>query len=113
MLNLIHKYSYYLQHRPLMTKMITGGVLATVGDLMCQHFEKSKHSPTNCVGFEVATPHNGSDAKAAWNWTRTRNFAIMGTFFSAPLLHLHFSKFLPWVAPKATAAGCAKKLFAD
>ncbi len=37
----------------------------------------------------------------------------MGAFFSAPILHIHFSKFLPMIAPKANALGCLKKLFVD
>lgn len=53
------------------------------------------------------------DKDAGFNWTRTRNFALMGTLYSAPILHVHFSKLLPYIAPKASPLGCAKKLFVD
>jgi protein Mpv17 len=37
----------------------------------------------------------------------------MGTFFVAPILHVSYSKILPWLVPEVTAAGALKKLAVD
>jgi hypothetical protein len=37
----------------------------------------------------------------------------MGTFFIAPILHVSYSKILPYLVPEATAVGALKKLALD
>ena len=107
-MNLLQKYSYYLARNPLRTKMTTSGTIAFFGDIMCQYMENSIY---HLVKFNLE--YQITKDKQKWNWTRTRNFTLMGTFFSAPLLHLHFSKLLPWVSPQMSMRGCVKKLFVD
>ncbi len=107
MSSLLARYSYYLVKHPLKTKMVTSGTLAAFGDTFCQYMENSKRLIDSLLLEYEITNHQ------EWNWKRTRNFTLMGTFFSAPLLHLHFSKLLPWVAPQVNAAGLAKKLLVD
>lgn len=112
-MNLLHRYNTALKKNPLSTKMATSGVIAALGDTMCQYFEQSKTYWFLKFLIEYNLSSNDKDGETGFNLTRTRNFVIMGTFFSAPILHIHFSKLLPMIAPKATAMGCIKKLFVD
>eukprot|EP00347_Sterkiella_histriomuscorum_P009534 403340840 len=97
MMNILVKYNQCLQKRPLVTKMITSGALGGIGDVLCQYMEQK---------------YKLSESKG-WNWQRTSNFMMMGCFFSAPILHIHFSKLLPLIAPLQTRAHAFKKLFVD
>jgi hypothetical protein len=37
----------------------------------------------------------------------------MGTFYVAPILHVSYSKILPYLVPELTATGALKKLAVD
>ena len=56
---------------------------------------------------------DGSKEKKEFNFTRTRTFFIMGTFFVAPILHVSYSKILPRLVPEVTPIGAIKKLALD
>ena len=105
-MNLLHKYNRCLKARPLATKMVTNGALGAMGDLMCQYFEKSKNTLISYpllseydLNSNQVLGHDKDVKKRKINLGRTLNFTLMGTFFSAPILHLHFTKLLPFVAP--------------
>lgn len=51
--------------------------------------------------------------KKAYNFERTKTFFMMGTFYVAPILHMSYSKILPYLVPELTAAGALKKLALD
>ena len=44
---------------------------------------------------------------------RTRTFFVIGTFYVAPILHISYSKVLPWLVPETSAVGAIKKLAID
>ncbi|CDW84001.1 peroxisomal membrane protein 2 [Stylonychia lemnae] len=96
-MNLLQRYNYALNKRPFLTKMATSGTLGAVGDLLCQYLEKK---------YQISQTNE-------WNVKRTFNFAAMGAFFSAPILHFHFTKLLPFIAPKKSSMALSKKLIVD
>ncbi len=53
------------------------------------------------------------EAKHSFNFNRTKTFFIMGTFYVAPILHVSYSKILPYLVPEITATGALKKLALD
>ena len=69
-----------LTMRPLATKVVTTGLLSGFGDIICQKFEG-----------------RGMCLK------RTATFAAVGSIYIGPLLHLNYSKMLPYLVP-----ACAK-----
>ena len=69
-----------LTTRPLITKVVTSGLLSGFGDLMCQKFE----------GKGLC-------------FKRTATFAAVGSMYIGPLLHVNYSKVLPFLVP-----ACAK-----
>lgn len=62
-------YNRYLTEKPVLTKSITSGVIAFVGDVACQKL----------------FPQDKEDRKVDWN--RTIKFTILGTALVGPLLH--------------------------
>ena len=38
---------------------------------------------------------------------------MIGTFYVAPILHISYSKVLPWLVPETSAVGAIKKLAID
>ena len=69
-----------LTMRPLATKVVTTGLLSGLGDIVCQKFE----------GRGLC-------------FKRTATFAAVGSIYIGPLLHLNYSKMLPYPVP-----ACAK-----
>ena len=53
------------------------------------------------------------ETKHTFNFNRTKTFFIMGTFYVAPILHVSYSKILPYLVPELTATGALKKLALD
>jgi protein Mpv17 len=51
--------------------------------------------------------------KKDYNFSRTKTFFIMGTFYVAPILHVSYSKILPALVPEVSAVGAVKKLAID
>lgn len=66
-------YNRYLAEKPVMTKSITSGVIAFVGDVACQKL------------FPADKDNNKVD------WKRTANFTIMGAVLIGPMLHHWYS----------------------
>ncbi|KRX02427.1 hypothetical protein PPERSA_10044 [Pseudocohnilembus persalinus] len=65
-----HIYTGLLTSHPIITKTVTSGLLFGLGDVICQQLIEKKS-------------HQGEHKH---NWTRTRNFAIMGTIMG-PIFH--------------------------
>ena len=70
-------YGRQLTERPLITKVLTAGVVFSTGDLLSQKALSSDRI----------------------NFKRTAYFAAMGMCYYAPLLHWNFSIMLPKIAP--------------
>lgn len=78
-------YSKKLSTHPLLTKSITGGIIAAAGDIMCQaglYYKKPKD--------DAATTYNKSFMASfceAWDYRRSLHFFILGFTFVAPTSH--------------------------
>uniref|UniRef100_A0A7S3FWA6 Mpv17-like protein n=1 Tax=Strombidium rassoulzadegani TaxID=1082188 RepID=A0A7S3FWA6_9SPIT len=91
-------YSLKLETNPLLTKSLTCGALNMVGDTLSQTLEKRVKPEKREKGFD---------------FKRNLIFGAIGSFYIAPLLHVHYSKFLPYVVPDGTKYGALKKLAID
>ena len=82
-----------LTKHPLVTKMVTSGLLSGFGDLLCQ----------------------GIEGKKTFNFKRTATFSFMGLIYIGPMLPMNYSKILPTLVPiKGSATIVAlKKLCLD
>ena len=78
--------------------MITSGLIAGLGDQVCQRIEMKKNP------------------KQVADWRRTAVFSTIGCFYQGPSLHFNFTYVLPYVVPikgAATYAQAAKKVVFD
>ena len=105
-MNILAKYNYYLAKRPLATKMITSGCIGAFGDVLCQSMEK-------CKQFYFKNMLDYSKEAKPYNFNRSKTFFLVGTFFIAPILHVNYSKILPYLVPEISAVGALKKLAFD
>ena len=96
-------YGDLLERRPLITKSITGGLIAATGDTICQFgtFHPSEHEEKQKK--EQGSKHYDSDTenekevsfwRDVYDPMRSVHFYMMGAFFSAPLNHIWFN----WMA---------------
>jgi hypothetical protein len=69
------QYNHLLETRPIVTKCVTAGVLATGADIVCQI-----NFPLDRETLKVA-PFDRVD------WRRTLNFAILNTLLVPPVMH--------------------------
>ena len=70
--NLYTRYIQLLDTKPLLTKSISSGIVALLGDILAQSMEaqKAQHAPL-----------------VAFNWTRLLSFFICNTLYVGPFLH--------------------------
>ena len=94
-MNILAKYNNSLKARPLLTKVVTSGVIYTLGDLLCQVSE------------------NYSKKETTYNVTRMRTFFLWGALIVAPMLHISYTRLYPWLVPELTTKGAFKKLAID
>ena len=86
------EYSKWLNKKPLATKMITSAVIGFGGDVLCQGLERH---------FSNQHKEKAHERKS-WrehNWWRTYVFTTIGLIYVAPMLHVHYSKILPFFVP--------------
>jgi hypothetical protein len=81
-------YSEKLTTHPLLTKGLTGGIIAAAGDLLCQ-------------AGTYKEPEDGTKRSfwnGGWDVKRSLNFAILGLTFVAPTSHYWYGKLAvhPW-----------------
>jgi hypothetical protein len=99
-------YEHHLQTRPLPTKMITGGSLWGIGDIVGQSFpyiSASAFHNTNSSNSAVVPPFQ-------WDAARTGRAAFFGCVLHAPTSHAHFN-FLEWMTQKIGVTGLAIPVF--
>ena len=86
-------YSKSLERRPILTKCSTAAAISCLGDVICQTIDKKK------------------DEK--YDIKRNVQFSSIGFFFVAPMLHLNYSKILPFLFPSGVKYEALKKLAFD
>jgi len=81
------RYNLSLINSPYRTKMVTAGVIFGAADAFCQKFlEKSEEN----------TPKK-------FDWVRCMNMALIGSFVSAPVNHIWYSKWASALVSKVTS----------
>jgi hypothetical protein len=93
--NLLHPYTNALRTNPLVTKSLTGVVLAGTGDLIAQRFEKTNVGRSNNPIFAQRNP-----------WHRLAVFAAFGCLWTGPFNHY----WLAYLAKRFPANGGTKIL---
>lgn len=90
-------YEGYLQASPLPTKMVTGGVLWSIGD---------------AVGQVVPQVASGGDVvnDFVYDWARTGRAGLFGFAVHAPTSHVHFN-FLEWLTNRVGVTGLVIPVF--
>lgn len=74
--NPLHLYLYYLSKRPLLTKVITTGLIGFLGDILAQFIEKS-------FTFQ--------NFLKDLNWKRCLSLALISILWTAPLFHYSYN----------------------
>lgn len=89
-------YEHHLQTRPLPTKMVTGGCLWGIGDIVAQSIP---HVSSNSTGGAFQ-----------WDAARTSRAAFFGLAMHAPTSHVHFN-LLEWMTQKLGLSGLSIPVF--
>lgn len=86
-------YNRYLTEKPVLTKSITSGVIAFLGDIACQKYFTQEKEPK-------------------MDWKRTFKFTLLGTALVGPLLHYWYG-FLVTKIPGTTAVSTLYRVAFD
>jgi protein Mpv17 len=110
-------YGRQLDRYPLTTKCLSSGIVASMGDLICQSMtvtsesSSSLSSPPSDLSDDSSVSHGGTDGDGAehqhqrdqlrlhrqqdlswdWDWKRTGRFFIMGCCWVAPCTHYWYT----------------------
>eukprot|EP00009_Paramoeba_aestuarina_P001700 CAMPEP_0201520718 /NCGR_PEP_ID=MMETSP0161_2-20130828/12229_1 /ASSEMBLY_ACC=CAM_ASM_000251 /TAXON_ID=180227 /ORGANISM="Neoparamoeba aestuarina, Strain SoJaBio B1-5/56/2" /LENGTH=166 /DNA_ID=CAMNT_0047919187 /DNA_START=51 /DNA_END=548 /DNA_ORIENTATION=- len=87
-------YGRMLAARPLLTKSVTGSVLYTAGDVICQGID-------------------GTLERDGWQIERSSKMTFFGAFLFAPISHLWYVKMLGNRIPGNSLSAVGKKLAID
>lgn len=90
-------YEHHLQERPVPTKMVTGSILWSLGDIVAQVVPYMADKDENKPAFH-------------YDWPRTGRAAFFGFAIHAPGSHLHFN-FLEWMTVKGGFTGLTIPVF--
>ncbi|KNC84259.1 hypothetical protein SARC_03530 [Sphaeroforma arctica JP610] len=95
-------YMRWLETYPLKTKALSSGVIAGLGDILCQ------------VGFENKSMFSAGDGNkgSEFGWRRFFVFSALGGLYLGPALHMWY-RVLGRVLPGTTQLAVAKRLAAD
>jgi hypothetical protein len=87
-------YESKLQAHPVLTKMVTGGILWSVGDAVAQ----------------IVPPMTHGESIAEYDWARTGRAGFFGFAIHAPTSHVHFN-FLEWMTVRSGFTGLQIPIF--
>lgn len=90
-------YTHRLSTHPLLTKSITGGLIAGGGDFVCQ----------------TVIEENDGNALKEWDPARTARFAFLGTFFVSPTNHVWYKFLAKRMAPGISIPQVLKRVAWD
>lgn len=90
-------YEGHLEAKPVVTKMMTGSILWSVGDAVAQIVP-------NMTAAELR------EGEMIYDWSRTGRAALFGFAVHAPTSHLHFN-FLEWLTNRAGVSGLGRTFF--
>jgi hypothetical protein len=90
-------YEGHLETNPVATKMVSGGILWSIGDAVGQVVPQ-------------AASEGGIPSDFVYDWQRTGRAALFGFAVHAPTSHLHFN-FLEWMTKRAGVTGLGIPVF--
>jgi len=107
-------YSEKLETHPLITKSITGGLIAASGDIICQYgmYNPAKEKKKMNDGKDRKDHTDPSILTDVFDPMRSVHFYMMGAFFAAPLNHIWFN-FLSKIIPGQGVASVTKQVGLD
>jgi len=120
--NLIEWYESNLQSNPVRTKMVSGGFLWGLGDVVAQAVpalfpQQEKINGKNDMDADVATrksnPQNSfqfNDFMLSYDYARTGRAVFFGTLIHAPTAHVHYN-FLETLTIKSGLSGLSIPVF--
>ena len=135
-------YTNLLDNHPVLTKMVSSGLIAAAGDALCQVWfttsvvagrqedddgdddgeeeeevdaDADDHDPDEPPSGRAAEDHEGTlppqellspspSLAAAWDWTRTGRFGMLGTFLVAPTVHVWYNRLHHWTSALALSS---------
>lgn len=112
-------YSNKLETQPFLTKGLTSGFIAGLGDFLCQLVSSSNPSLTQSSNKEK---HGGSTSvwdflfvnENGWDIPRTIRFCLIGTFWVAPVTHVWYRTLSMRLVPgPSTAARVTQRVALD
>lgn len=101
--SLLAWYSKQLDKRPLLTKSITGGLIAGGGDLICQ----------SIVDADKAEDSHHQSFWDCWDGRRSWNFLLLGFAFVAPTSHYWYAALDRKLAPGNSMMSVGKRVLVD
>lgn len=92
-------YSEQLDERPIVTKAITAGIIAGLGDLFIQFYQLNYEKGHDSSAYHGQSQNDGNSHVKAYTLTnldsaRTMRFVVLGAFFAAPFNHYWYQ----WLA---------------
>lgn len=107
--NPLRWYASKLDTHPIMTKMITSGIIAASGDLLCQYL--TSDSSTHLISTEEYSS-TIIDGVSRYDWKRTIRFYILGSCLVAPTVHAWYNILMKYI-PGTNVTSILKRLTAD
>lgn len=109
-------YTTKLDTHPITTKCISSGLISGSGDMLCQYLINAKKVdttiPASMVGNENERDNHIKNSECSFDWIRTMNFSILGSFLVAPTVHVWYGYLMSSIPGKSIAA-IGKRLFYD
>lgn len=109
-------YLRMLETKPLLTKAITSGLIAGMGDYMCQRMEARERAKEKGTDVESGEVDWGvvdrRQRQHSTDWGRWAKFTFLGTFLVAPCLHGWYG-LLARRIPDASLFGVVRRVCLD
>jgi protein Mpv17 len=109
-------YEGHLQARPVATKMVTGGILWSIGDAVGQIVPQLASSSSSSSSSMAASESSSSSSSnnniitLHYDYMRTARAGFFGCAIHAPTSHLHFN-FLEYLTVRANVTGLKIPVF--
>lgn len=105
--NPLRWYASKLDTHPIVTKIITSGIIAASGDLLCQYL-----TTTNVANRSLEGESSTIIDVVKYDWKRTIRFFILGSCLVAPTVHAWYNILMKYI-PGTNVTSILKRLTAD
>lgn len=110
-------YTNLLDSHPILTKMVSSGLIAASGDALCQSWlptstdeandddePEERGAPDKAPQILAAAEDHEEGSMRSWDWSRTGRFGILGTFLVAPTVHVWYNHLHRWTSNLSIAS---------